>query len=232
MLPSALVALPALPYTPNGKIDRKALPAPKINDGVGVAAAGKVRAPRTPTESALAEIWTEVLHLERVGIDDDLVKLGADSIAIFQIVARTNKHGMRVAKHVLRPDTTIAELACWIDGHEAAADASRFVPVAPAGRFRRVGSLLEKNGQSAQDAALEHAIGEIWREVLEGERPPEPDENFFDAGGDSVLLYGVHARIQERLHVELDIMDFFDHCTIRKMAALTASSGVAKRSAR
>ncbi len=83
-------------------------------------------------------------------------------------------------------------------------------------------------GLGNPNAALQRSIGEIWREMLGGDQPPKLDENFFDAGGDSLRLLRVHARLQQTLHIDLDIMDLFDHCTIRKLAAFVASKANAK----
>ena len=120
MIPTAWVRLDALPLTPNGKLDRSALPAP-------VAAplwAEAAPAPLTATERALARICEEVLRLERVGTADDLFALGADSIQLFQITARANRDGMRVAaKHVFA-HRTIGALARHVDRAQTASPAS------------------------------------------------------------------------------------------------------------
>ncbi len=94
MLPSAVVRLDSMPLTPNGKLDRCALPAPAT---VQFSRSHEFVGPRTASERTLAEIWAEILHLERVGIRDDLFELGADSLHIFQIAARATRAGMRVA---------------------------------------------------------------------------------------------------------------------------------------
>lgn len=83
-------------------------------------------------------------------------------------------------------------------------------------------------GLGNPNAALQRSIGEIWREMLGGDQPPKLDENFFDAGGDSLRLLRVHARLQETLRIELDIMDLFDHCTIRKLTAFVAAKASSK----
>jgi amino acid adenylation domain-containing protein len=105
MLPSAVVRLDAMPLTPNGKIDRKALPAP---DTGRAARQREYVAPRTEQEKALSAIWAEVLHLERVGIQDNLFELGADSLHIFQIVARAGKVGMKIPPALILKHRTIA----------------------------------------------------------------------------------------------------------------------------
>jgi acyl-coenzyme A synthetase/AMP-(fatty) acid ligase/aryl carrier-like protein len=93
MVPTAFVDLPTFPLTANGKIDRRALPAPdrslQVQDGNYVA-------PQTPQEEQMAAIWAEVLHVERVGVQDNIFELGADSLHVFQIAARANQAGIEV----------------------------------------------------------------------------------------------------------------------------------------
>ncbi|MDQ3886903.1 MAG: amino acid adenylation domain-containing protein, partial [Actinomycetota bacterium] len=84
MVPSAFVALDELPLSPNGKLDRRALPDP---DGRIVTNNGYV-APRTDTEQILAEIWADVLDVEHVGIEDDFFELGGDSLRSVQLTSR------------------------------------------------------------------------------------------------------------------------------------------------
>jgi amino acid adenylation domain-containing protein len=99
MVPSTLVRMDALPRTPNGKLDQRALPTPEP----AAAPASAVAEPEKPQEKKMSEIWVEVLRLKQVGIDDNLFELGADSLHVFQIVARANKAGMKVSpKHVLQ----------------------------------------------------------------------------------------------------------------------------------
>jgi acyl carrier protein len=114
MIPSAFVFLDALPLTPNGKVDRKALPAP---ESTRPGPYQSFAAPNTPAEAALAEIWREVLHLERVGIHDDFFELGGHSLLMTQIISR-----LRGAFEIELPirrffeSPTIAGLSVVIEG--------------------------------------------------------------------------------------------------------------------
>ncbi|MCA1821139.1 MAG: non-ribosomal peptide synthetase, partial [Pseudonocardia sp.] len=84
MVPSAFVALDELPLSPNGKLDRRALPDP---DGHIVTSNGYV-APRTDTEQVLTEIWADVLDVEQVGVEDNFFELGGDSLRSVQLTSR------------------------------------------------------------------------------------------------------------------------------------------------
>jgi amino acid adenylation domain-containing protein len=93
MVPAAFVSLPRFPLTANAKIDRRALPAP---DWAPAANGANYVAPRTPQEETMAKIWADVLHLEKVGIEDNIFELGADSLHVFQIAARADQAGIDV----------------------------------------------------------------------------------------------------------------------------------------
>jgi len=134
MLPSAVVRLDAMPLTPNGKIDRKALPAPEIGRA---AHHREFVAPRTEQEKALSAIWAEVLHLERVGIQDNLFELGADSLHIFQIVARAGKVGMKIPPALILKHRTIAAvLAQFESGSASSAKATPGIVAVSRDRYR------------------------------------------------------------------------------------------------
>ncbi|EGJ29281.1 MULTISPECIES: non-ribosomal peptide synthetase [Moorena] len=114
MIPAAFVVLEALPLTPSGKVDRRALPPPNqarrdlVVDFV---------APRTPTEEILASIWAEVLGLEEIGIYDNFFHLGGDSIQVIQLLSRIrNTFSVELPLHYLFEDPTIAKLSQKILG--------------------------------------------------------------------------------------------------------------------
>jgi len=112
MVPAALVVLPALPLTANGKIDRAALPAPET----GPAARGTYVEPRTEAERQLAEIWSSVLGIERIGVTDSFFELGGDSILAIQAIARANRAGLALQPRQIFQHQTIADLAALAGG--------------------------------------------------------------------------------------------------------------------
>jgi amino acid adenylation domain-containing protein len=88
MIPSAFVVLQKFPLTPNGKIDRNALPVP---DHAMAPSAEPFAAPTTPAEQMLAEIWQEILAFERVGIHDNFFRIGGHSLLGMQMMSRVRK---------------------------------------------------------------------------------------------------------------------------------------------
>jgi hypothetical protein len=94
MIPSAFVTLEDFPLTPNGKVDRKALPSP--SEAAVPSAPRQIVAARNENESKLLEIWKQVLGTDDVGVEDDIFELGGDSILIFQITTRATRSGLSV----------------------------------------------------------------------------------------------------------------------------------------
>ncbi len=105
MVPAAVIVLEGLPLTVNGKLDKRALPAPEYQDADGY------RAPATQTEEILAGIYAQVLGLERVGVDESFFELGGDSILSMQVVARARLAGMRCRPRDVFVEQTVARLA-------------------------------------------------------------------------------------------------------------------------
>jgi thioesterase domain-containing protein len=109
MVPSAVVVLDALPLNPNGKVDRKALPAPTADRA---ASSADYVAPRTPLEETLAGAWAEILGLERIGIHDNFFELGGHSllaVRLFSRLAEVLGHSPRMS--VLFQAPTVAAFA-------------------------------------------------------------------------------------------------------------------------
>jgi len=112
MIPTTFVPLAALPVTPNGKIDRSALPAPASDDG---ARSGEFVAPRNAVEEALAGMWAEVLSLPRVGVHDNYFELGGHSLLATQINSRVrDAFQVELPLRRLFEMPTVAELAAAV----------------------------------------------------------------------------------------------------------------------
>lgn len=117
MVPGAFVPLAAFPLTPNGKVDRRALPAPSEErpdlDQPYVE-------PRTAVERSLAEIWSEVLGVERVGVHDNYFSLGGDSMRSVRVVALAHERGLELTLQDLFRFRTVAKLAELLDSPDRA----------------------------------------------------------------------------------------------------------------
>jgi len=135
MVPAGFITITAIPLTPNGKIDRKALPAP---DWANQARATSYVEPRNATEKQMADIWAEVLRLEKVGINDNLFELGADSLHVFQIVARANKAGLDVKPRQILQFRTISGILAELDKTRGVASQAPVLAPVSRSRYRLV----------------------------------------------------------------------------------------------
>jgi len=106
MVPAAFVVIDSFPLTLSGKIDRIALPAPERGSDEK-----HHTPPSTAAEMILAEIWKEVLGLDKVGTADNFFELGGDSIISIQVVSKANRHGLALTARMLFEHQTISELA-------------------------------------------------------------------------------------------------------------------------
>ncbi|MCP4146119.1 MAG: AMP-binding protein, partial [bacterium] len=105
MIPSYLVELDKIPLSPNGKIELNALPEPEIK------ATAQYEAPAGPTEEALAEVWRQVLNIDKPGVNDNYFQLGGDSIKTIQIATRLRKYDLKLEVKDTFNYQTIKQLA-------------------------------------------------------------------------------------------------------------------------
>jgi amino acid adenylation domain-containing protein len=144
MIPAAFVLLERLPLTVNGKVDRRALPLP-VEEPETVGAA--YVAPRSPEEEMLAAIWTDLLGLPRVGMDDDFFALGGHSLLAAQLVARVRAvAGADLALATVFERPTIAGLA----------------PLLAAGRAETAVQPVIERGDDAEWAPLSFSQERLW----------------------------------------------------------------------
>ena len=112
MVPSGFVSVDAFPVTANGKLDRRALPAP---DGARPAMARSYVAPETPVEQTLASIWSEILGVDRIGLDDDFFDLGGHSLLAVKMLSRVQESfDLSLRLPQVFEHSTIRELAAAI----------------------------------------------------------------------------------------------------------------------
>ncbi|WP_405166137.1 amino acid adenylation domain-containing protein [Nocardia sp. NBC_01499] len=159
MVPSAFVVLDEIPLTAVGKLDRKALPAPQFS-----AEEAEYRAPRTPTEEALAQIVAELLGLDKVGVDASFFELGGDSILAIQLVSLAKQRGIACTPLQVFEHRTVAALAAVVDAANAVVALPELpgggigeLPLTPMMRY-----LIEQGGRiprSVRTAVLELPVG-------------------------------------------------------------------------
>ncbi|MHB9796209.1 non-ribosomal peptide synthase/polyketide synthase [Pseudomonas sp. MT3] len=115
MVPSRIIALDAMPLSPNGKLDRKALPDPQLGDSLR-----EYVAPRSDLEVELAGIWQHVLQVDRVGLHDDFFELGGHSLLLTQVgLTLRQRLGLELPLHRLFELSNIEALAAWIEAQRA-----------------------------------------------------------------------------------------------------------------
>ena len=146
MTPSAFVIMDEFPLTPNGKVDRRALPAP---DYAASSLDEGFIAPRTPVEELLAGIWMDVLRVEQAGINDSFFELGGHSLLATQVISRVRStFQIEVPLRALFETPTVAGLAETISAAISAGERLQAPPVVPTSR--------------GEDLALSFAQQRLW----------------------------------------------------------------------
>jgi amino acid adenylation domain-containing protein len=131
MVPDDFVVMDTIPITPNGKIDRKALPKP---DQSHIQRTGELVSPRTSNEKLVADIWQELMGLENIGIFDNFFELGGRSLVAVQIMARIEKEtGKRLPLATLFEHSTVERLAARLETDTASITWESLVPIKPSG---------------------------------------------------------------------------------------------------
>ncbi len=163
MQPSAFVAVKELPRTPSGKIDRKALPAPDVKrPDLDVAFA----APTSAVQKTLANVWADLLGIDRVGIDDNFFDLGGNSLLSIQCVAQLEGHGLKLPIVKLYQHPTVRACAAFLEGDATAVSpadmAKARVGARPASPGKRDVAIIGMSGKFPGAANVE----ELWANLL------------------------------------------------------------------
>ena len=150
MVPSAFVYLDCFPRTPNGKIDRKALPAPSAASE----ATAEYLAPRDELEEQLSALWAQLLGVERVGVRDDFFALGGDSLTLMKVVASAVDRGLEVTVAEVRENPTVESLATALRQRPSSKAWPPILEVADKGPFPlSLNALMMEHQEAAMEAA-------------------------------------------------------------------------------
>ncbi|HRH69952.1 MAG TPA: amino acid adenylation domain-containing protein [Flavobacteriales bacterium] len=163
MVPSAFVAVKELPRTPSGKIDRKALPAPDVKrPELDVAFA----APQSAVQKTLANVWADLLGIDRVGIDDNFFDLGGNSLLSIQCVAQLEGHGLKLPIVKLYQHPTIRACAAFLEGDASAIHPSEMAKArkAAAGGSRKGDIAII--GMSGRFPGADN-VEQLWKNLLD-----------------------------------------------------------------
>ncbi|MGA7732188.1 MAG: amino acid adenylation domain-containing protein [Chloroflexia bacterium] len=159
MVPSAFVLMEKMPLTPNGKVDRQALPAPELGHAEGEAS---YVAPRNPVEDAVASIWASVLGVGLVSVHDDFFEVGGHSLAATQVVSR-----VREAFHVELPLRRLFETPT-IEGLAMSIAEMQGAERADAPVISRVSSMPEDELPLDLDQLSDDEVDALLRDIMTG----------------------------------------------------------------
>ncbi|HOY29705.1 MAG TPA: beta-ketoacyl synthase N-terminal-like domain-containing protein, partial [Flavobacteriales bacterium] len=163
MQPSAFVAVKELARTPSGKIDRKALPAPDVKrPDLDVAYA----APSTSAQKTLANVWADLLGIDRVGVDDNFFDLGGNSLLSIQAVAQLEGHGLKLPIVKLYQHPTVRACAAYLEGDAGAIAPSEMAKARKAAAGGSKKGDVAIIGMSGRFPGAEN-VEQLWKNLLD-----------------------------------------------------------------
>ena len=234
MVPAALMVLEALPLTPSGKVDRRALPAPVLPEARPVAEGDR---PRTPVEEALSAIWEDLLGRRGVGVHDNFFELGGHSLLAMRMLNRVAAElGARLPVSILIHHATVASLAQVIAGKDEGSAWSVVVPIQPRGErpplfcvhgitgdvlwFNELGRCLDPDqplyGLQARGLAegqpYATSVEDMAAGYIEGMRRVQPGGPYFIAGASFGSIIAMEmARQLEAAGEQVGMVGVFDY---------------------
>ncbi len=229
MVPAFFVPLDELPLTPNGKTDRLALPAPDAS-----AAQALYVAPRNADEEKMADIWADLLKLERVGVHDDFFDLGGDSLLVVRVVTKAAKAGVTITTKQAFEHKTISELIAAAGSVDIIAEQAAVVghhPWTPAQlhfqelrhpneHFHSTGNLLEIRQGAIDPVVVRRALQVMQRhhDTLRMRMVEEPyagqtDVGAYQLGANRHLIIEPVGRLPALRYVDLSGLPQAEHET-------------------
>lgn len=209
MLPRYMVELEAFPLLPNGKIDRKALPAPQRESATDHETHVP---PRNPTEEVLVQIWADVLAVPQVGIYDDFFDLGGNSLLAVRLMAVIQQRfGVELPLQALFETPTVAWLADKLSTMIGAARTDGVLKVA-----------TDPSEPHQPRTATEHHLLAIWERLL-NIRPVGIHDNFLELQGRAVLLDQMLVEVRSTFGMfaeGLPVNTFVENPTIATLARI------------
>ncbi|MDQ6621886.1 MAG: amino acid adenylation domain-containing protein [Verrucomicrobiota bacterium] len=205
MVPAAIVTLPALPRTANGKLDRSALPTP---DFAAPSPPDFFIAPKTPLEERLAKIWATVLQKEQVGREDNFFDLGGHSLAGLRVVNQLSSAlGENLSPAIFLQAPTVAKMAAQLQATHPAGVA-RWMEMKAARSRERVRPYL----------GLHLELIALWEEILRV-REIQIRDNFFELGGTFLMAEQMLQRAAESFGKAIPPSAFAQEPTVEHLAA-------------
>jgi amino acid adenylation domain-containing protein len=157
MIPVAFVILEALPLTPSGKVDRKALPQPDISHFIAI---NDFVAPRNQIESQLVKIWSEILNLRQIGVKDNFFALGGDSLKALHLISKIAQNfGKEITLATLLTNPVITDLATVIQDSSNQIHNSPLIPIQTQGENQPFFCIHPAGGHVLCYFKLAHYIG-------------------------------------------------------------------------
>ena len=227
MIPSQVVSLEAFPLTPNRKIDRKALPQPAEMRPVKTTGRD---APHSAVESALAQVWMDMLKVADIGRKDDFFNLGGDSLAACHLAAGIQEAcGVHFPFERLFRSTALCDMAAQLETIfiENGMPDDRESP--PQAQTATEPHAQPTNGFEAPCTPEEQAIARIWTAML-GEERIDRRDSFFDLGGSSLQAMSLFMEIEDQFGKQLPLATLFQADTLAKLAQLVKGNDTAAAS--
>jgi thioesterase domain-containing protein/acyl carrier protein len=208
MVPSSIVSLPSLPRTPNGKMDRNALPKPDLSATQSV---NGFVAPRTALEKKVAAIWATVLGVDHISALDNFFNLGGHSLAGLRVV---NQLSTALDEH-LSP-------GIFFEASTVATMAELLQKKHPVGVARWVGDFDKRKTRDTDSVrpylGLQLELISIWQDLL-GASEIGIRDNFFERGGNSVLAQQMLKRVEVAFGKTIPSAEFSKNPTVEDLAS-------------